>query len=171
MLRHVEQKNTTTWREKITRKLKPNQNPNPFEFYNSSASFGKKEGTEMVSWVKQFLFPTVSSIEKLAVYVCTHTHKGPPILYTIFRQNAFLAPQLSFCAKDVWLNQFKQQHGIWQQSISAEIKPAATKSIDPFSYWFVNSIKRKFSNVNKCTMLRRQDFDKFCCQTKLVTLS
>lgn len=67
-------------------------------------------------------------------------HKGPPILYKIFKQNAFLSPKLTFWTKDVWLNQFKQQHGIWQQSISAEIKPAATESIDPFSYWFVNLI-------------------------------
>lgn len=65
-------------------------------------------------------------------------HKEPPILYTIFKQNAFLSPQLTF-----WLNQFKQKHGIWLQSISAEIEPAATESIDPFSYWFVNLIKPK----------------------------
>lgn len=85
---------------------------------------------------------------------CTHMHKGPPILYIIFKQNAFLSPQLTFWAKDVWLNQFKQQHGIWQQSISVEIKPAATKSIDPFSYWFVNLIKNE---VLECEQIQNAE--------------
>lgn len=70
-------------------------------------------------------------------------HKGPPILYAIFKQNALLSPQLTFWAKDVELHQFQQQHRILQQSISAEIKPATTKSIDPFSYWFVNLMKNE----------------------------
>lgn len=70
-------------------------------------------------------------------------YKRLPILYVIFKQNAFLSPQLTFWAKAVCLNQFKQQHGVWQQSTSAEIKPAATESIDPFSYWFVNLIKKE----------------------------
>lgn len=63
--------------------------------------------------------------------MCTHVQKTTNFICN-FLKNAFLSPPLTFWAKDVWLNQFKQQHKVWHQSIPAEIKAASTESIDSF---------------------------------------